>query len=246
MPQLTRRLPNLSGGGATPQHTIDPETWDRIIPLFGRPLPADQIAQLKSDLEGATGRYLLRADVATSAPIRDRQSKQIRKYRQALLTFLRLSEKLQVGDEGDFDTGLIEHHLSHPKLDGGRQGKLTEFYDRTREYEEITREYEGMVRAVAAASKAALKTAAFSGAGLQPTKMWDIWVRETARAWGKYVRPVSVRHDGDPKVSDFVTLIDILQSSLAGRYHHHTNGPTALSSAVARALDESPVHDDFT
>ncbi|WP_141342502.1 hypothetical protein [Bradyrhizobium sp. USDA 3458] len=242
MPQLTRRLPNSSGGGEPPQSTIDPETWDKVISLSGRNLSAAQIGMLRSDLERAISRYRLNVGMATSAPVLDRNGKQLRKIRQALLMLIPLLEGLQVGDEGDLYTGLIEHHVFRAH---DWHGTLTEFFDDTRKYNDHTREYEPKARAVSEACNTALKTLAISGAGLQATRMWAVWVRETARAWRKYDLPVAARHDGDPQTSDFVTLIDILQSSLPKCYRHHI-GSTALVSAVRRALKESPVSADFS
>ncbi|APG08160.1 hypothetical protein BKD09_07455 [Bradyrhizobium japonicum] len=135
---------------------------------------------------------------------------------------------LDDGEPDDFEPG------------DGEQGKLIKFYDRLREFE-------GMVRAVTAAcdegQKMALK---HSQDGLQPRKIWNIWVRATARVWTAHVGLPGVRHDGDPKGTDFATLIDILQSSLAVPYRQHTKGKDPLPIAITRALNEGPAAGDFT
>jgi hypothetical protein len=153
MPQVPPRLPNSSSGGTTPQHTIDPETWQKIIPLIRRALTDDQAALLKADLERVISKYLQLANAALSVPILDWRKDLFSELRRALRQVLRVLEKLQVGDQGDFYTAYIEHNLSHPKLDDCFLGKLAEFQDRMREAEEMVRALE---TACAAGRKMAL------------------------------------------------------------------------------------------
>lgn len=240
MPQVTPRLPNSSSGGAPPQHKIAPATLALVLPLIGRPLQDGELASLKSDLEKVLSEYLLLAGAALSVAILDRRKDRFSEVEQALRNVVRLMEALQVGDEGDFYTAYIERHLSHPLLDVGCEGKLIMFRDRMREDT-------ALMRAVAIACGKGKETAfGASQAGLQPRKIWRIMVRAVARVWTRHGLSDAVRHDGDPRGSDLVNLIHILQMSLPERFRHHEGHPTALLSAVSRALNESPASVDFT
>lgn len=234
MPQVSPRMPNSSGGGEPPRFTIDDKTWEPIKPLIRPGLTDDQATVLRAELGRVISKYLGLANAAMSAPVLDRRKEQFSKLRRAVGTVRHISEGLQIGDEGDFYTAFIEHSLSHPKLDDSCLGKLTEFRDRTYEYEDIA-------RAVETACEAARRKALASAqAGLQPAKIWNIWVRETADTWQRYGQSIAVRNDDLGVASALVSLIAILQSALDLQYRHHTKNPAALSQAVSRALRERP------
>jgi hypothetical protein len=229
MPQVTPRLPNSSGGGEPPQFTIDEKAWEQIKGLIRPGFTEDQATVLRAELGGMTSKYLMLVNAALSVPVLGRRKDQFSGLARALGTVRHKLEGLQIGDEGDFYTAFIEHNLSHPDLDDGRLGKLTEFRDRTHKYEDV-------VRAVETACEAGRKGALASAqAGLQPAKIWNIWVRETAGTWQQHGLSVAVRND-DLGVSTLVQLIDILQSALDQQYRQHTKTPAALSRAVSRAL----------
>ena len=230
MPQVPPRLPNSSGGGLPPQFVLDDERWVSIKALEPS-LVADHVAGLRNEIETITSKYLRLAGAANSAPVFDRRKDQFSRLGRALGIVARELEGLSIGDEGDHYTALIEHHLSHPLLDMDDVGKI----DRFRYH---TREYLGMARAIENACELGRREALSSAqAGLQPAKIWNIWVREMARAWERHGLSDAVRNDG-LGVSIFVRLIDIVQSALEPQYRQHTTTLAALSQAVLRALRE--------
>ena len=119
MPQVTPRLPNSSGGGSPPQFVIDEELWNQIkaIGIGRRP------ARLRSGIARVTSKYLWFVEAALSAKRLDRRKERFSRLRLKLGTVRHNLEALQIGDEGDFETALIERSLSHPLLDHDRHRK---------------------------------------------------------------------------------------------------------------------------
>jgi hypothetical protein len=231
MSQISLRFPNSSSGGEPPRFSIDSETREQIRTLVGSSLDDDQFVALISEIEQVVAKYLYLVGAAISAPILNRRKEEFSALRRELADVRHRLEKLQDGDVGDFYTAYIEHSLSHPRLDEDPLGKLIKFFD-------YTREYGTLVRAVEKACEAGLRQALASAqAGLQPMRIWDIWIRETASIWHRYHLRVKVRND-DLGVSSFVRLIIILQSTFDLPFQQHTKNSSALSQAVSRALGE--------
>jgi hypothetical protein len=139
---------------------------------------------------------------------------------------------LQIGDEGDFETALIERSLSHPLLDHDPIGKLDKFGCMVRDFESVARAAE------TACDDARKEALASAQAGLQPAKIWAVWVRDMAGLWERQRLSTAVRKD-ELGVSAFPFLIGTVQSALDRRYRQHTRNK-ALSLAVSRALREGP------
>jgi hypothetical protein len=138
-------------------------------------------------------------------------------------------DKLQIGDEGDFATALIERNLSHPDLGDGDLGKLDRF-------RELTRDYESLAAAVETACEFGRREALASAqTGLQPANIWNSWVRDMAGACERHGFPTSARNDA-LGVSALVRLINIVQMGLDPQYQQHTKTIDALSTAVGRSL----------
>jgi hypothetical protein len=229
MPQVTLRLPNSSGGGSLPKFVIDTELRDQIkaIGIGGRP------AKLCAGIARVTAKYLWLAEAAHSAKRLDRRKERFSRLRRDLGRVTRVLEELQIGDEGDFDTALIERSLSHPLIEPDPIGKLDKFG-------RMVRDVDSVARAVDAACASARKEALASvQAGLDPMKVWRIWVREMSRVWVQHGLLISVRKD-ELRASSFVQLIHIVQSKFDRRYQQHTTNLAALSQAVWRALREGP------
>jgi hypothetical protein len=230
VPQVTPRLPNSSGGGLPPRFVIDDDIWSQIEAI-GPVLADSHAANLRSEIERVTSRYLSNVGAAMAAPQLDRRRNQFAQLSRALGALQRELDKLQIGDEGDFATALIEHKLSHPDLGDGDLGKLDRFRD-------LTRDYMRLVAAVETACERGRREALASAqAGLQPANFWNSWVRDMAGICEPHGLPTSVRND-ELGVSAFVRLIDIIQTGLDPQYRQHTTTINALSTAVARALRE--------
>jgi hypothetical protein len=188
-------------------------------------------AGFRREIERVTSKHQWLADAALSAPHLDRRRDQFTRLRRALIAVQRELDKLQVGDEGDFATALIERNLSHPDLENGDLGKLERF-------RELTRDYVSLVAAVETACEFGRREALASvQTGLQPANVWNSWVRDMAGICACQGFPTSVRND-ELGGSAFVRLIDIVQSALDLQYRQHTKNKNALSLAVARALRE--------
>ena len=228
MPQVTPRLPNSSGGGLPPRVLIDDDVWSQIEAI-GPVLADNQAANLRSEIGRVTSRYLLNVAAAMSAPHLDRRRDQFVQLSRVLGALQRELDKLQVGDEGDFATALIERNLSHPDLGDGDLGRLDRFG-------EMTRNYVRLAAAVETACELGRREALASAqAGLQPASVWNGWVRDMAGICERHGFPSSVRND-ELGVSAFVRLINIIQTGLDPQYRQHTKTDNALSTAVARAL----------
>jgi hypothetical protein len=229
MPQVPPRLPNSSGGGSSPRFVIDDDLW-RQIEAIGPVLADNHAADLRSEIERVTSRYLLNVGAAMSAPQLDRRRDQFTRLSRALDAVKRELDKLRIGDEGDFTTALIERNLSNPDLGDGDFGKLERF-------RELTRNYEILAAAVGTACDRGRREALASvQTGLQPANVWNSWVRDMAGICESHSFPISVRKD-ELGLSAFVRLIDIVQTGLDPQYWQHTK-PNALSTAVDRALPE--------
>ena len=214
----------------SPHFVIDDDLW-RQIEAIGPALADNHAADLRSEIERIASRYLLNVEAATSAPHLDRRKDQFTQLSRALGALQRELDKLQIGDEGDFATALIERNLSHPDLGDGDFGKLERF-------RELTRNYEILAAAVGTACELGLREALASvQTGLQPANIWNSLVRDMAGACERHGFPTSVRND-ELGVSAFVRLIDIVQSAFNLQYRQHTKNKNALSTAVARALRE--------
>ena len=230
MPQVPPRLPNSSGGGSSPRFVIDDDLW-RQIEAIGPVLADNHAADLRSEIERVTSRYLLNVGAAMSAPQLDRRRDQFTRLSRALDAVKRELDKLQIGDEGDFTTELIERNLSHPDLGDAGLGKLDRFH-------ELTRDYVSVAAAVATACERGRREALASvQTGLQPANVWNSWVRDMAGVCERHGFPTSVRND-ELGVSAFVRLIEVVQMGLDAQYRQHTKTIDALSTAVKRALRE--------
>ena len=212
-----------------PRFVINDEMW-RQIEAIGPVIAGDHATGLRSEIERVTSRYLLKVGAAMSAPLLDRRRDQFTRLSRALGSVQRELDKLQIGDEGDFTTELIERNLSHPDLGDAGLGKLDRFH-------ELTRDYVSVAAAVATACERGRREALASvQTGLQPANFWNSWVRDMAGICERHSFPVSVRKD-ELGLSAFVRLIDIVQADLDPQYRQHTK-PNALSTAVDRALPE--------
>ena len=228
MPQVTPRLPNSSGGGLLRKFVIDAKLKDQIkaIGIGKRP------GKLFIGVARVTSKYLWLVEAAHSAKRFDRRKERFSRLRRRLGSVTRILEELQIGDEGDFDTALIERGLSHPLLDHDPIGKLDKFG-------RMVRDVDSVARAVDTACEGARKEALASvQAGLDPMKVWKIWVRDMSRVWEQNGLLVSARKD-ELRTSAFVVLIHIVQSNFDRKYRQHTK-LAALSQAVWRALREYP------
>jgi hypothetical protein len=202
----------------------------RQIEAIGPVIAGDHAIGLRSEIERVTSRYLLNVGAAMSAPQLDRRRDQFTRLGRALGSVQRELDKLQIGDEGDFATALIERNLSHPLLDNREFGTLDKLGCMMRDLASVT------PAAETACERGRREALASAQAGLRPDKIWNIWVRGLAGICERHGFPTSVRHD-ELGVSAFVRLIDIVQTGLDLRYRQHTK-KKALSSAVARALRE--------
>jgi hypothetical protein len=233
MPQVSPRLPNSSGGGEAPQFTLRDESWEQIKSLTRDRLTDAQTKDLRIEIDRVVSNYLKYADAAISAPIFDRRRDQFHQIGRTIGTLTRQLEELEVGDMGDFGTALLERNLSHPDLEHNELGKVEAFRRRTREYSDL-------VRAAAIASENARKEALASAqAGLQPVRIWDILIRDMAGVWNHFNLPVAARKDDLEAISDFVRVIDVVQSNLDEKYRRHSKNPLALSIAVSRAIEQT-------
>jgi hypothetical protein len=230
MPQVPPRLPNSSGGGLPPRFVLSDEMW-RQIENIGPVIAGDHATGLRSEIERVTSRYLLNVGAAMSAPHLDRRRDQFTQLRRAIGAVQRKLDRLQIGDEGDFATALIERNLSHPDLGDAGLGKLDRF-------RELTRDYVSVAAAVATACERGRREALASvQTGLQPANVWNSWVRDMAGVCERHGFPTSVRND-ELGVSAFVRLIEVVQMGLDAQYRQHTKTIDALSTAVKRALRE--------
>jgi hypothetical protein len=228
MTQVTLRLPNSSGGGLPPQYAIDDELWNQIKAIGIGEHPA----RLRAGIARVTSKYLGLAEAALSAKRLDWRKERFSRLRRNLSTVRHDLEALQIGDEGDFDTALIERNLSHPLLDDYTLGKLDKLSC-------MIRDLASVAPAVEIACDGARKEALASAkAGFDPMKIWNIWVRDMSRVWEQHGLYAAVRKD-ELGVSAFVRLIDIVQSNLDQKYRQHIS-LAALSSAVSRALRDGP------
>jgi len=228
MPQVTPRLPNSSGGGSLPQFVIDEKLWNRIKAIAKGKRPA----KFRSGIVRVTSRYLWLVEAALSAKRLNRRKDRFSRLRRNLGNARHDLEALQNGDEGDFEKALIERSLSHPLLDHDPVGKLDKFGCMVRDFESVARAVE------TACDDGRKKALASAQAGLQPSKMWDVWVRDMAGLCERQGLSTTVRKD-ELAVSAFPVLIGIVQSALDRPYRQHTR-KNALSPAVWRALGQRP------
>jgi len=223
MPQVPPQLSNSSSSGLPPQFTIDDETWMEIEVLFEPGEPG-----AKRHRENYFQVSVVRGRCAIGSCF-DRRKGQFRRLGRALDAVLHQLDEMKVG-EGDFSTALVEHHLTPCDLTRDLE-KLEKFGDRVRAFKDL-------VRTAEAACEAGHKLALTSTqAGLQPGKIWKLFVRSLAVAWKRQGHLPSVRKD-ERGVSAFVRLIDIVQSGLDARYQRHAQSEAALSHAVSSALRE--------
>jgi hypothetical protein len=229
MTQVALRLPNSSGGGLPPQFIIDDDLGNQIIAIGIGEHPA----QFLDGIARVTSKYLGLAEAALSAKRLEWRKERFSRLRRNLSTIRHALEALQIGDEGDFDTALIERNLSHPLLD----------YDTLRKLDKLgsmIRDLASVVPAVEIACDGARKEALASAkAGLDPMTVWKIWVRDMSGVWDQHGLSITVRKD-ELRTSPLVRLIDIVQSNLDEKYRQHTVHLPALSQAVWRALREGP------
>jgi hypothetical protein len=202
----------------------------RQIETIGSVIAGDHATGLRSEIERVTSRYLLNVGAAMSAPLLDRRRDQFTRLSRTLGSVQRELDKLKIGDEGDFATGLIERNLSHPLLDSWKLGTLDKLGCMMRDLASV------VPAAETACGRGRREALASAQAGLRPDKIWNIWVRDMKGSCERHRFPTSVRHDG-LGVSAFVGLIGIVQTGLDLRYRQHTK-KNALSTAVARALRE--------